>query len=1608
MSSMLPEMDFEPDARGIDDVDATRQAIFDNVYNSVSKNFAGDWSPTRSPYSLRVTNLAWDSDKPMSLTDQKSAILGRKTLGRKLKGTWELVDKATGEVADRKSTTLAKVPYMTQRGTFIYNGREYSLANQMRLRSGVYTRKTADGEYESHFNLLPRTGTSFRVKMRPDTGAFSLKVGQGSVPLYPVLKAMGIDDQTLKRSWGDHMYTVNKTEDGHKGANKAYDKLVGGDAEDKVAGLREHLGKMRLDPEIVKRTLGRYLNDEKQLEDPGQLLLASTKKLIGVNRGDDDVDPRDDLGNQVIMGPEDYFAERIEKDARKVAGSILWASSQKGKLAKVKAGLLDQQLSNVLLNSGLGSMLEETNMLETVDAQHRITKLGTGGVMSTDAVTDDMRAVQPTYLGFVDPFRSTECYTADMEVLGKRKWLRWDEVTEDTELATLVNGAKVYMKPIGIHVYAHSGYVEMYEDDRIAYAVTMNHRMWVASGPEDEFHYDYATDVRGSDMFMLLADGSRHQLSTGGYSEARYEGKVYCATMPTGLLIVRRPGRSGTGFVCGNSAKVGVDNRLTQGVRKGRDGQLYRQLSDARTGKSRWVSMVDAGKATVAFPGEMESDEPLIRAVSGGELAYVPREEVDYALPNHDDMLDNGVNLVPFVNATQGNRLMLAGKMLMQAVSLKDREAPLVRNLSSKGDTFESRMGSRLGAVRADQPGMVTRVTPDSITIMQRDGTTRDIELYNNFPLNRKSYFSSKPLVTPGQEVNPGDLLASSNYTDDKGDLALGRHLRTAFIPFKGLSNEDAFVISESAAAKLGHEAMYTTDFDAEPGMHTGMNKFISTFPGIYKKDQLGNLDDNGVVKPGSTLRKGDPLVLVVGDPQARGEGQRGPGSKRPLNKTITWEHDYEGVVTDAVVGDDGGIRVATRAYVPMQEGDKISGLHGDKGVVRVIPDAQMPTDADGNPYELLQNPLTLPTRKNNAQVYSMLLSKIARKTGKPYDLEKFHKGSVAEFVRDELRKHGFNEDGYESVFDPETGRDIKDVLAGEKYIMKLHHTAESKSGGRDIGSYTAEGVPARGGYDGAKAMSNLGLNAMLAHGATKNIADMKQFKSSRNDEFWREFRLGRTPPAPKESFVYGKMMAHLKAAGVNLQRRGDYQHLTAMTDKDVDEITGDRVVNSPETLDEASMQPIKGGLFDRALFGGVGGNKWARIDLPEPMPSPVMEDSIKLLLGMTNKDYEETLSGGNPGGKPGGAIIQDKLSQINLDEAIAREKANVESGSRTARDKAIKRLRILSSAKEAGIHPKDWVISKVPVLPAEFRPISKMSNGVGLVTDANMLYQDLLMNSQALKDNVGLLGNAGTREERLNTYKALKAVTGLGDPVHPKLQEKGVAGALRHVFGKNSPKFGMFQRRVIGMNLDKSGRGVIAPDPDLNMDEIGIPEDSAWDMYKSFIMRRMVRSGVSPVDAARRIDEKSSDAKDILLKEMDERPVLYTRAPALSKFGIMASKPVLVTGKTIRMSPLIMSGIVGDFDGDAVSTHVPVSKDAVDEAYEKLLPSKNLFDLKTFSPIYKPSNEFALGLYNLTAPKKKQDGKAKGDPIRFRSLEDMLKALKRGEIKRSAEVVID
>lgn len=1106
------------------------------------------------------------------------------------------------------------------------------------------------------------------------------------------------------------------------------------------------------------------------------------------------------------------------------------------------------------------------------------------------------------------------------------------------------------------------------------------------------FRSGLASSVEEINPFEILAAGTKiTRFGEGGLPDTTSAPAESREVSPSQFGFI-------DSVVSPETLRIGIDGFLARDTFLGDNNKLYTKLIDGKTGRTVMRSPDQLLKSTTAIGASPIPGWEL--ATQNGKLRMIKEGTAQYRVPSMEDTFGQLASFTPMKSAMFGQRTSMASRMAAQALAIDNAEAPLVQTgvPGDADESFEDRLGTRLGAIRSEERGRVLEVTPDHILVRYNHGKDKKFSLDNNRPGARKSVFHHDPLVSVGQEIEPNQLLAKSNYVDANGTAALGFNARAALMAWDD-AFEDGIVVSQSLADRVRVQQAYKHRIQPGEGEKVDKRSYLQLFGNRYKAEQLKSIDNDGVIKIGTKVNHGDPLILGVRKRDGVKTRVHRQGKMDWGDSSVRWDHHNEGVVTD-VFHSDKGSQVVVRTSKALEEGDKLAARQGNKGVITIKPDEEMPRGEDGKPIEVIYSPLSVPSRGNSSFPLEMLLSKIALKRGKPYKIKDFKGEDLQKMALAEAEKHGVSDT--ETFIDPSTGRKIKGVLSGNLFMMALHHTAESKQSSRGLGKYSGEDAPAKGGEDGAQAKRYSGqqLYAGLSHGAYSVSKEASLLRGTRNDDYWAAFMAGNQVAAPKVPVQYNAFMDKLRASGINPVRRGTQTQLMAMTDNDVRDVAGDRIVKVNDTLEvHKDMKPVPGGLFDPRLFGD--GDRFAAIQLPERMPNPVFEEPLRRLLGYTEKDFREVLGGKKeiPGFGSGPDALYKRLEQIDVPKELARARNEIAGTRKVARDAAVRRLGYLKNFEKTETHPKDLMISLVPVMPPRLRPISKLGGKGGVViSDPNFLYRELMQANEVVSELKGKVDNIS--DERLAVYDAHKALVGISESTNRELQQRKVKGIIKRLVGDN-PKSSDVQRKLLSGTVDTVGRGVIMPDTSLDMDSFGLPETMAFNMYEPYIVRNMSLRGIPRVQAMEHLKAKDDVARRALLEELDKRPVSLSRAPILFKYGDIALMPQLIRGDTIKLNPFVVKGLGADFDGDAVNLNIMHGREAVAEARDRMLPSKMLFATKDFkSPMFTPTQDMLLGLHIASRPAKK------GAKTRyFASMKDAEAALKRGDIDLNTPV---
>jgi len=369
-----------------------------------------------------------------------------------------------------------------------------------------------------------------------------------------------------------------------------------------------------------------------------------------------------------------------------------------------------------------------------------------------------------------------------------------------------------------------------------------------------------------------------------------------------------------------------------------------------------------------------------------------------------------------------------------------------------------------------------------------------------------------------------------------------------------------------------------------------------------------------------------------------------------------------------------------------------------------------------------------------------------------------------------------------------------------------------------------------------------------------------------------------------------------------------------------------------------------------------------------------------------------------------GAEAILDILKKWDLDELRSQLLGEIQSSSGQRRKKAAKRLRVVEAFRRSGNKPEWMVITVLPVLPPDLRPMVQLDGGRFATSDLNDLYRRVINRNNRLKRLLEL----GAPEVIIRNEKRMlqEAVDALID--NSRRNQPMAAGArhrLKSLSDMLRGKQGRFRQNLLGKRVDYSGRSVIVVGPELQLYQCGLPRRMALELFKPFVMRRLIEGSLAHnIKSARRLVERARpEVWDILEEVVKERPVLLNRAPTLHRLGIQAFEPALIDGSAIQVHPLVCAAFNADFDGDQMAVHVPLSRKAVEEARKIMLSINNMLLPSSGEPIVAPTLDIVLGCYYLTQEKKG----ARGEGRTFIGFDEALMAHELGEVAVGARIKV-
>lgn len=1583
------------------DAEHLRSRVRAKTVNAIAAAFPLDMRQKR----LEVKDLRVVT-KDVSPHDEWRAQMTGGTIEEAVKGTLVLKDHEGNVLDEAKNFTLAHLPWMTDRHTLIAGGNEYQVANQLRRKPGVYTTRAENGEVRSVFNL--GRGKNFDLGFDPGKGTFHLEYGTSNIPLYPVLRALGVSHERIVEKLGDGVAQANALahrRDTGQSVSKLYAKLEHPsthnpalDPAGKADAVRRRYEMTTLDPHVTKETLGNA--HEKVTPDA---LLDAAHKILGVHAGTTVTDDTDALAYKTFHSIDDFLAERVRLSARAWGVKAKFALASKNDIRDaLRPAPFSDGLRKFVTTSSLTAVPTGINPLELLDHSVKVTSLGEGGIPSDRAIPLDARMIHNTHFGALDPIRTPESNHSGVDIRATIAAHR-DEAGNLYTVARNVRTGKVdYLKAGDLKKYvvafpgqALKGRVDAFVKGVVAEAPhqTVTHQI------EHVGHlYSPATtlipmihSIQGNRAIMGSKMGTQAlplvereapfiQVKSHLPGEVSYEaiyGHVFTPTAPVDGTVHKIE----NGWIYIKPDKP-VEKRAELGV------EVREKTADRPTKSRRKLGPhtfnIEIQRGEKPFGKAFLNDYgylPGYEGPDGDSLDFWVGQDPAGALAVCDTYQDGAHADTKYMVGIPRDEIEAQMKQIEQKPGVECRKLKVF-------DSWEDLDASIARFKRADEEKTAAKAkhVPDSELVR--------VPYQQNFPMPSKTYLHHELDRKVGDKVKAGERMGESNYTQD-GVLALGRNLRVAYVPYYGLNSNDAVVISEGCAKKLTSEHMYREVFPLNAHVELSKGRHQMYYGTKYTPQQYGVLDESGVVRKGATVNHKDPLVLGLTKTQISGTdamlGRISKSLSRPYQEVaLTWSHGSPGTVVD-VIRTASQIAILIKTHEQMQVGDKLAGRYGNKGVVaRILPDKEMLQDEAGHPIDLLLTSAGVVSRINPAQVIETALGKVVEKTGKPilYDNNANH--NALEWAEGVLKKHGIRDK--ETLYDPMgkrsvRGADGEGVLVGRQFIYKLFKSTDTNFSAHGVGPYDLNRQPQKtGGEESAKGFGKMEFDALVAHNARNFLREAATVKGQKNDAYWKAIQLGMPLPEPKPSFAFEKFVGLLEGAGLRVDKRGSKFRLLPQTDRDTLARSTGAVQNS-KTLIAKNLKPETGGLFDPRLTGGPEGTLYAHIELHEPIPNPVFKEPVRRLLGLTDKAFHDRI------GTDGGRWFHDQLKAMDVPAKLRELNARMVHAKGAELNDVVKQIKYLHALQAEGLKPHEaYVVSKVPVIPPVFRPITPQPNDPTqlMVADANKLYGHLMDSNHTLNTTAVESDRAGHRKQ---VYNAVAALYGTEDVENDELRGQQVKGFLTNIAGSGTPKGGFFQRKLMRMTQDVSGRGTAVPDANLGMDEVGIPEKMLWGMYDKLLVARLVRSGYPALMARELVNKKAPAAREALMAETRERPVLINRAPTLHRWSIVAAYAKPVAGQTIRVNPFIEKGMNLDYDGDTLQVHAPVGHAAIEDTKRMTLSNMLMSDQTHSTLMAFPQHEAIIGFTH--AAKSQKSGKSHD----FASDEHVVAAWRRGEI---------
>ena len=981
----------------------------------------------------------------------------------------------TGEVKEQE-IFLGDMPLMTDAGTFIINGAERVIVSQLVRSPSIYFKREIDknGRHIITGEVIPNKGTWLEFETDAKNVVYVRIDRTRKVPVTTFLRALGLSsDEDIHEVFGDNDYLATTiAKDNTKNTDEAlieiYEKLRPGEPATLDSAKNQLITRFfdRFRYDLAK--VGRYKFNKK---------LNITERLLGCTLAEDVK-----VGKKVAFSKGTLIDKKVLQELKKIF--------QDG-----------YNLKETITNMEL----DDYNKIQTIKVFDKNDGKKIVKVIGIDTTTDEKRLTIPDvyaavnyYLNLHDNIGNTD----EIDNLGNRRVRQVGELIQNQFRTGVARMERVIRERMTTQ-----------EIENITPKTLINIRPVTAALKEFFGSSQLSKFMDQINPIAELTDKRRlSSLGPGGLSRDRagmdvrdvnssHYGRICPIESPEGQNIGLITSLAGY-------AKINEYGFIMTPYRRVQDGVVTDEVvyMTADEEQDLYIS-----QATVLMDkdNKIVNDEILVR--HNGDNVMVKKELVDYVDVAPSQVVSITTSCIPFLEFDDANRTLMGSNMQRQAVPLLTSEAPIV---GTGVEWIAARDSGSTVVCKAD--GVVEYADALKIIVKVANGTDT-YHLANFERSNASSSINHKPLVKKGDMVHKGQVIADGPSTE-KGELALGKNMTVAFMTYNGYNYEDAVILNERLVKDDVYTSLHIDHYDIDcRDTKLGPEEITRDIPNVGE-DARKNLDADGIIKIGTEVKEGDILVGKVtpkGVQELTSEEKLlhaifGEKTREVRDTSLRVEHGAGGVVHDVKVytkenSDElpAGVSKVIRVYIiqkrKIQVGDKMSGRHGNKGVISlVLPEEDMPYLPNGKPVDVMLNPLGVPSRMNIGQILELHLGMAGKRLGVHYATPVFDSASW-EDIQEEMAEAGMDPDGKTVLYNGRTGEPFDQrISVGVMYMVKLHHMVDDKLHARATGPYSLVTQQPLGGKAqfGGQRFGEMEVWALYAYGAAHVLQEILTVKA--------------------------------------------------------------------------------------------------------------------------------------------------------------------------------------------------------------------------------------------------------------------------------------------------------------------------------------------------------------------------------------------------------------------------------------------------------------------------------------------------------------------------------